>query len=303
MPARSHRRSFTVACFGEALWDILPRGIFLGGAPLNVAYHLSQLGVRALAITAVGRDFLGDEALRRISASNLETKFVSRIRRVPTGTVRATLNAHGVARYEIADRVAWDRITAGRELRTMRAPGAVVYGSLAMRHPANRLALMDLLAVWPETLRVLDLNLRTPFDRGMGVSFPLRHAQFVKLNDDELARMTGAAVQMKRQIEHAARRFAAAHGLARICVTAGARGAGLLWAEDWFWEEGQPVTVRDTVGAGDAFLAALLAAHFVRGEPPAEALASACRLGEFVAARDGATPPYAVNARGRPLAV
>jgi fructokinase len=291
---------FSIFCFGEALWDILPRGIFLGGAPLNVAYHLSRLGVRAVPVSAVGRDFLGDEALRRIAAWKLETAYIARRRREPTGTVRATLDARGVASYRITTRVAWDHIVVSAGLRRTRAPGAIVFGSLALRGASNRRAFTDLLAAWPATVRVLDLNLRAPFDRGAGLALALRHAQIVKLNDEELGRMTGKPVRTAHQIEAAARGFAHRHGLTQVCVTAGARGAGLLWGERWAWETGRPVHVRDTIGAGDAFLAAFLAAHFVRDESPPDALASACRLGEFVALRDGATPPYHCDARGRP---
>lgn len=290
----------SVVCFGEALWDILPRGIFLGGAPLNVAYHLSQLDVRAIPVSAVGRDFLGDEALQRVTDWRVTTEFVARRRRRPTGTVRVKLSADGVARYDIARRVAWDRIEASRGLRRMPAPAAIVYGTLALRESSNRITLMDLLAKWPRTLRVLDLNLRVPFDHGVGVKFALSHAQLVKLNDEELARVTGKPVATQSQLQAATRHFAERHRATRVCVTAGARGAALLWSQDWFWEPGRAVAVRDTVGAGDAFLAALLAAVLKRNESPASALKSACRLGEFVASRDGATPPYESDARGQP---
>jgi fructokinase len=290
----------TIVCFGEALWDILPRGIFLGGAPLNVAYHLSRLGAQALPVSAVGRDFLGDEALRRVEAWGIRTEFIARVRRKPTGVVRANLDTAGVARFEIAQRVAWDRIKVPRELRRMPAPRAIVYGSLALRGNANRVAAMDLLTRWPDTLRVLDLNLRPPFDRGAGVRFALGHAQLLKLNDTELARVTAKPVGSVNQLQAAAREFAQSHGIARVCVTAGARGAGLLWGGEWSWEPGRPVVVRDTVGAGDAFLAGFLAGHLHRQEMPRDALKSACRLGEFVAARDGATPPYHCNSRGLP---
>lgn len=303
MATSAKRLSPTIVCFGEALWDILPRGIFLGGAPLNVAYHLSRLGVRALPVSAVGRDFLGDEALRRIAAWGIRTEFVTRVRRKPTSVVRANLDAAGVARFEIAQKVAWDRIKIPRQLRRMDAPQAIVYGSLALRGSGNRIAAMDLLTKWPDTLRVLDLNLRVPFDRGAGVRFALSYAQLLKLNDDELARMTAKPVTSESQLEIAARKFAKSHDVARVCVTAGARGAGLLWGDEWFWEPARPVVVRDTVGAGDAFLAAFLAAHLERKETPRDALRAACRLGEFVAARDGATPPYRCNSRGVPIEV
>lgn len=301
--ATSAKASPTIVCFGEALWDILPRGIFLGGAPLNVAYHLSRLGVQALPVSAVGRDFLGDEALRRIEAWGIRTEFVSRVRRKATGVVRADLDAAGVARFEIARKVAWDRIKIPRQLRQMEAPEAIVYGSLALRGSGNRVAAMDLLTKWRDTLRVCDLNLRPPFDRGAGVRFALSYAQLLKLNDEELARMTAKPVASLNQLEVAARKFARSQGGTLVCVTAGARGAGLVWGDEWFWEPARPVVVRDTVGAGDAFLAAFLAAHLQRKETPRDALKAACRLGEFVAARDGATPPYRCNSRGVPTKV
>ncbi|HWA24248.1 MAG TPA: PfkB family carbohydrate kinase [Lacunisphaera sp.] len=299
MPAKPPRP--TLACFGEILWDILPRGIFLGGAPLNVAYHASRLGLQALPISAVGMDLLGDEALRRIAGWGLDPGFVTRLRRRPTGTVRANLDRRGIASYTIAPQVAWDRIVAFPALRRREAPCAVVYGTLALRGEANRVTFIDLMAAWPGALRVLDLNLRAPYGQGGGVKLALSHAQFVKLNDEELALMTRRAARTATQLEAAAREFAKTHQLVRVCVTAGARGAGLLWDEAWHWEPGRPVEVRDTVGAGDAFLAGFLAAHFLRRESPRAALAGASRLGEFVAGRDGATPPYRIDAQGRPV--
>lgn len=293
-------RPIAIACFGEALWDVLPLGIFLGGAPLNVAYHLSRLGVTALPISAVGRDFLGAEACRRIEGWGVSTEYIARLKQ-PTGTVLATLDKRGSAHYEIRTRVAWDRIPASRALRKRPAPAALVFGSLALRSAANRAALTQLLLAWPEALRVADLNLRAPFDRGAGVEFALHHAEFVKLNDEELGRMAARPTRTAPQLEAAARAFAAQHALERVCVTAGARGAGVLWDGQWSWTAGRKVEVRDTIGAGDSFLAGFLAAHLQRGEPPAHSLAKACRLGEFVATCDGATPPYASDAQGRPV--
>jgi fructokinase len=298
--SRSHPHPATIVCFGEALWDVLPRGIFLGGAPLNVAYHLSRHGVRALPVSAVGRDFLGDEALRRIAAWDVATGFISKRATHSTGTVRASLDTRGVATYQIVRNVAWDHIPASPALLRQRPPAAIVFGTLALRGRSNQEALTRIFATWPNAVRVLDLNLRAPFDRGPAIEFALRHAQILKLNDEELARLAGKRKLAPARLEQAARALAAQRSLARICVTAGEHGGGLLWDGQWTWERGRRVDVRDTIGSGDAFLAAFLAAIFTRGKSPASALALACRMGEFVAGCDGATPPYRIDREGRP---
>ncbi len=289
-----------VATFGEALWDILPKGIFLGGAPVNVAYHLSRHGVRAMPVTAVGKDFLGDEFMARSSQWDIDRSFVAQLRHRPTGTVRATLDEAGNASYRFARDVAWDHIPVLPARLRRPEPAALVYGTLALRSVPNRQALGLIFQAWPNTLRVLDLNLRPPFDRASAVSFALKHAQLVKLNDDELAALIGAKRLERGDLEDATRRFATQHHLTCVCVSAGAQGAGTLWHGTWYWEEGRPVKVSDTIGAGDAFLAGLLTARLVRGESPPAALAAACRVGEFVAAADGATPPYQIERDGQP---
>lgn len=289
-----------VACFGEVLWDCLPRGIFLGGAPLNVAYHLSRLGVVPRMISAVGRDFLGQEALRRLAAWGLDLSCIAR-RGSPTGTVRASLDGGGAASYVFDPCPAWEQIPASRRLTDIAPPpAAVVFGTLALREPANRRALDKWLEAAPDAWRVADINLRPPFDRMETVLWVLARASLLKLNADELVALTGAVPATDAGIERSVRRLAERHGIPRICVTAGDRGAGLLWDGGWHWVDARPVAVRDTVGAGDAFLAGLLAGLLQRGERPPEALAAACRLGEFVATQDGATPAYRCDAAGRP---
>lgn len=293
----------TVVCFGEVLWDCLPRGLFLGGAPINAAYHLSRQGLRVVPVTAVGRDFLGAEARRRIAGWGVETRFVTRDPKRPTGTVSAVLDDAGVATYEIARNVAWDRIAVPSALRRITpAPAAVVHGTLALREKANRRALASLFEAWPSAWRVVDLNFRAPFDTAVTTAFALEHAHLVKLNDEELARFTGRAGRSSAALARGARQFAAQHRIERVCVTAGKRGAGLWWEGEWFWEEAQPVQVRDTVGAGDAFLGGLLGAWLGRNAPPARALQEAARMGEFVAGSDGATPAYRLNEHARPVA-
>jgi fructokinase len=274
------------------LWDCLPRGLFLGGAPMNAAYHLARQGFNVLPLTAVGRDLLGAEALRRMRSWGVDTRFVTQHADAPTGTVSATLNTKGAASYRIERNVAWDRIEVSERLTKLAtAPAAIVFGTLALRSAGNRRALTKLLAGWPAALRVVDLNLRAPFDGKAMRELALKAAQLLKLNDEELGTLVGRRLRGSDQLATAARRLAQDRGIERICVTAGARGAGLWWEGEWMWEQAKPVDVRDTVGAGDAFLAGLLGT-LLRGGTAREALRRACRLGEFVASRDGATPDY-----------
>jgi fructokinase len=296
-------RPVTIACFGEILWDCVPRGLFLGGAPLNVAYHLRRQGVHSVPVSAVGDDFLGREARRRITGWGVDARCIGRDDTHPTGVVQAEIDAAGAAHYRIARGVAWDRIEVAPALRRLRpAPDAILFGTLALREAPNRRAVQRLLDRWPRALRVVDLNLRPPFDGPRVIGRALHEAQLVKLNDAELGRVMRVDVRSLRDLERAARRFAERHGLAGLCVTAGARGAGLWWDGNWHWERGKKVAVRDTIGAGDAFLAALLASLLARNDPPEVALARACRTGEFVATRDGATPEYTCDAQGRIVA-
>lgn len=291
-----------VVCFGEILWDCLPRGLFLGGAPANAGYHLAKQGLEVVPVSAVGRDFIGDEALRRMKAWGVDTRFIARDARRPTGTVRAVLNAQGSATYRFAQDVAWDRIPAppkprGRSL----APDAIVYGTLALRETPNRRALKSLFDAWPEALRVVDLNFRPPFATKDVIALALRFAQLVKLNDEELAELTGKKTRSSAGLRDSAAALAKRIGVDQVCVTAGARGAGLWWRGEWHWEPAKPVTVRDTVGAGDAFLGGLLGSLRGRHTDPASALANAARMGEYVASRDGATPPYGLGKNFQPV--
>ncbi len=281
-------------CFGEILWDFLPAGLFPGGAPFNVGYHLHRHGVQTHIVSAVGRDVLGDEFLRRVGLWGLSPAFIARSAPpAPTGYVRASLNSDGNARYEIVAAVAWDEIpTPAALLAAAATANALIYGSLAQRSPANRAALAGLLAALPPAaLRVFDVNLRAPHDDLDLVRRLARDATLLKLNHEEAARLAGAPPAPGREEAHA-RILAAETPDAIIVITAGAQGAGLLHAGRWHWEPGRPVTVADTVGAGDAFLASLVA-HLLYGAlGEAECLARACRDGEWVASQRGATPDY-----------
>jgi fructokinase len=282
----------TVLCFGEVLWDCLPAGLFLGGAPVNVAYHLQQLGEHSIPLSAVGDDFLGQEVLRRMRQWGVETSGVRQQGQqgLPTGTVIATLDDSGNASYEIKEGVAWDEIGVAAALSL--DADAIIFGSLAQRSEHNRQALDMLLRGLPNAMKVFDVNFRPPFD-DVERSWELAaQSSLVKLNHDEAARLTGGKVSA---YEANARQIADKSGAALVCVTAGDAGAGLLMKNQWVFEAAQSVEVADTVGAGDSFLAALVAGLLSENDDVAVILRRACRLAEFVASQRGAQPAYDAN--------
>lgn len=282
----------SVLCFGEILWDCLPQGLFPGGAPMNVAYHLSRHGVNALPVTAVGKDLLGAELLRRLKGWGIDTRYVAVLPKKPTGTVQVQLDKSGKPVYEIVRRVAWDEIpTSKRLLAHVGSSKAIVFGSLAQRTPHNRRQLAKILAAAPDAWKIFDINLRPPFDDLKLVRALSRRSSLIKLNNDELGRFAGRKLA-PGQLEKAARGLSEEVGCERVCVTAGANGAGLLWEGEWFWEKPRPIKVKDSVGAGDAFLASLTYHLLFTGNRVQQALAKASRLAEFVASSEGATPAY-----------
>ena len=285
-------RPVPVLCFGEVLWDVLPHGRCLGGAPVNVAYHLKKLGAGPLPVTAVGDDAPGREILGRLRGWGIDTAFVG-VARQPTGEVRVRLAAADRPVYEVLPDVAWDAIPGPPELlAAARAASALVFGSLAPRSENNR-ALLDRLLQASAGLKVFDVNLRPPFVDVARVTDLMRRSDVVKLNTDELDALLGATAG-GGPWENQARRLSRVTGCPQVCVTAGAQGAGWLRRNEWTWAAAPPVAgARDAVGAGDAFLAALVASCLQpEALDSAAILERACRLASFVAGRDGATPEY-----------
>ena len=285
--------NFPVLCFGEVLWDFLPHGTFPGGAPFNVAYHLHRLAVSVRPISAVGRDDLGEQLLQRLAQWGVSTSAITRHATLPTGRVSATLSSQGDAHYVIARDVAWDRITfAPDTLKSATTSPALIFGSLALRSAENRAALKQLLDALPTNAwRVFDVNLRAPHDDLALVREFASSANVLKLNATEAARLVDATESPGQEESHA-RSLAAQFNASLICITAGERGAGLLRADHWTWVSARRVVVADTVGAGDAFLAAFLVGLLRAVLTDTEMLSAACRLGEWVASHPGATPDY-----------
>jgi fructokinase len=279
------------------LWDCLPAGRFLGGATLNVAYHAARLGARAAVLSCVGRDEPGDAALTRLAASGIDVSHVARHARLPTGLVAVEVGAGGQPSYTIAEPAAWDEIPLSTDaLAAAEHARVIVYGTLAARSAANR-GVLDRLLTVTGPWKVLDVNLRPPFDdleRALGLA---RRADIVKVNDAELARVSGVAVDAAAgfpALRPAIAALAARIGPRTICVTCGERGAA-LWRDGELCSAPAPrVTVADTVGAGDAFTAALVLSLLADGSPAGirAALARACGLGALVASLPGAQPEY-----------
>lgn len=285
--------------FGEILWDCLPSGRHAGGAPFNVAAHLAQLGVPVSLLSAVGQDALGDEILEFAKDKGVNVQFVGRARvGLPTGTVIATVDAMGNATYELVQPVAWDEIIVSAEaLAAVAEAGAFIFGSLATRSPYN-LEQLDRLLTVKGPLKFFDVNLRPPFADPKRIVDLAARADVLKLNHDEVGQIaswlrTGEATPNPPSNPDAVAEACAALSKAtdtpRICVTMGAEGAAL-------WDRGSLVTapapkvvVRDTVGAGDAFMAGLIVG-LTRGADSQIVLETACRLGAIVASHDGATP-------------
>lgn len=285
--------------FGEILWDCLPSGRHAGGAPFNVCAHLAQLGASASLISSVGQDALGDELLQLARDKSINTRFVHRARAgLATGTVQVTLDAHADAAYEIVEPVAWDEIKVPPEAgQAVAQARALVFGSLAGRSRDN-LAHLETLLAGPGPCRFFDVNLRPPFADPALVIGLAKHADVIKLNDDEVGSLAGwaltgamtpSAAHSLDAVADACAVLARATGTTRLCVTRGAQGA-VLWDLGNLVSALAPHTqVRDTVGAGDAFMAGLMLG-LTRGGDTQTVLQNACRLGAYVASQDGATP-------------
>jgi fructokinase len=277
-----------VFCFGEVLWDCLPRGLFLGGAPLNVAAHLVKLGVPAYMISAVGDDVLGAEALARIERYGVDPRFVATLKGARTGSVGVELDAGGNAKYDIRRDVAWDHIPLDEDLiPAIDNASAFVFGTLAMRSRDNLRVLDALMDVeWP--MRVYDVNLRAPFYSIEEVMALTRFADLVKCNEEEAREICGVSSGVLP--DALARKLADATNVGRVCVTLGDKGAVYLGPFGLQRAIAPKVRAVDTVGAGDAFLAAMVAGIVQGREDHQDFLMGCCRLGSYVASCEGAVP-------------
>ncbi len=276
-----------IVCFGEVLWDLLPTGKIAGGAPMNVAVHANQLGLDATMISAVGDDELGEGITSFLSSRGLSVENVQK-NEYQTGIVEVTLDAKGSPSYEIIQPVAWDFIRLTENAKNaVKDADALVFGSLALR---NEVSKNTLLALQSEAkLKILDINLRKPFYTPELADELFKVADIVKVNDEELEMICAWYGQVGNETDNA-KFLKERYQLKGIIVTRGGNGAFFIDENNEIAEhQGFKVTVSDTIGSGDSFLASFIT-KWLNGEASAEALKFACAVGAFVATQKGATP-------------
>lgn len=278
-----------VACFGEILWDMLPTGRRLGGAPFNVCYHLGRLGVRASMISCIGADEAGTAIQKLLEEQQVDDAFVQVTTHAPTGYVFATEVRLNEMEYEIVEDVAWDGIvtTPGNLALVAEAP-FFVFGSLAARSATSHDTLFALLD--NATCAVFDINLRQPFYSPALISSLLEKTHILKINENELDILSGwfgFAGDVLQKLQALVRRFS----LNEVLLTRGADGA-LVFKDGMHWSRaGIATKVADTVGSGDAFLAGYLYAR-LSGAAMDHRIDFANRLAAWVTQCYGACPPY-----------
>jgi len=283
-----------VVGLGELLWDVLPDARLLGGAPANFAYHAALLGDEGVVASRVGDDDLGREAIARLARLGLDTRHVQVDRARPTGTVDVRLDERGRPDFTIAGDVAWDFIEWTPELEELAsAADAVCFGTLAQRSPASAGTIRRFLDAAPAgAVRVFDINLRQAFYSAETIAQSLGLARIVKLNDEELPRVAALLGLGAGDELASARAIIEAFGPDLVCVTRGDAGSLLATATGAAEHPGCKVEVADSVGAGDAFTAALVH-HYLRGRPLGAMSEAANRMGAWVASSAGATPEAA----------
>ncbi|WP_071148430.1 carbohydrate kinase family protein [Bacteroides ndongoniae] len=280
-----------VVGMGEALWDVLPEGKKLGGAPANFAYHVSQFGLESRVVSAVGQDKLGAEILENFRQKQL----YGLIETVPypTGTVQVELDAEGVPCYDIKEGVAWDNIPYTQALEGLASQTrAVCFGSLAQRSIVSRQTIHRFLDAMPndaDTLRIFDINLRQGFYTKEILCDSFRRCNILKINDEELVTVSrmfgypGIDLQDKCWI------LLAKYNLKMLILTCGVNGSYVFTPGHVSFVETPKVQVADTVGAGDSFTAAFVAAT-LKGLPVAEAHRLAVDTSAYVCTQQGAMP-------------
>jgi fructokinase len=282
-----------VICFGEILWDNLPSGRTAGGAPMNVAYHLNRVAAESQLISRIGDDQAGTDLITFSSEKGLPTNLLQKDPRYPTGEVIAKVMDNHEVVYEILPDAAWDFIAADPQIKLLAGNAdAFVFGSLAARSSVSRDSLLQILEY--ATFKVFDINLRAPHYSKEILALLLSKADLLKLNDDELILLTDWFYQSGAAEGDCIKFLQQTFGIAEVVVTKGSKGASYYSGEVFYTGKAYPITVADTVGAGDSFLAAFLYKKLTGTAIP-EALDYALAMGAFIASQSGACPAYTLS--------
>lgn len=275
---------------GEALWDVLPEGRKIGGAPANFAFHAGQAGMDARVVSAVGRDALGDETLLTLQQKGLNTDAVARVD-FPTGVVQVTLSEGGIPQYDICEGVAWDNIPFTPALDELaRNAQAVCWGSLAQRSEVSRNCIYRFLDAMPSEqgrLKVFDINLRQHFYSIDVIEASCQRANVLKINEEELVIVSELLRLGTPLVEQQCRLLMERFSLDMLVLTCGSNGSYIFTPVETSFRVTPLVQVADTVGAGDSFTATLVA-DLLKGEPVGVAHEHAVQLAAYVCTQQGA---------------
>ena len=278
-----------VVGLGEALWDVLPEGKKLGGAPANFAFHAGQFGLNSIAVSALGDDKLGDETISQLEEKHL--RYCMPRVPYPTGTVQVTLDNDGIPTYTIKENVAWDNIPFNDEVREVAEnTRAVCWGSLAQRNVVSRETIYKFLDSTPdECMRIFDINLRQNFYTKEVICESMKRCNVLKINDEELVtigRMFGYA---GLDIENKCWLILGKYDLDMLVLTCGVNGSYVFTPGSMSFQQTPKVEVADTVGAGDSFTGTFCAS-ILHGKTVAEAHRLAVEVSAFVCTQNGAMP-------------
>jgi len=285
--------TYQIVAIGEVLWDLLPTGKKVGGAPGNFAYHARQLGADAQMISRVGNDDLGHELLDFYRSRGLPVDFIAMDEKYPTGAVDVVVDSNGQPHYTFRDDVAWDHLVADEKSLTLcRNADAICYGTLAGRGTASREPLRQMILAAPKNaIRIFDVNLRAPHYKQENVLELLELANILKLNNDEIrviARMLGNDAT---DVHDLAAWLRQKYDYKLLILTCGENGGILMTEKETSVYRSDPVNVVDTVGAGDAFTAAALIGY-LNGEPLETINKTAADLAAYVCTQQGGMPDY-----------
>jgi fructokinase len=284
-------RKRIIVGLGELLWDLLPSGKQMGGAPANFAYITSLLGDEGIPASRLGDDVLGEEAILRLRELGLPTAFIQEDADHATGTVQVEVDAAGQPHFEISESVAWDFLEwTPQWQRLAQQADAVCFGSLAQRSEQSRDTIRKFVLASPSnSVRVFDVNLRQNFYTAQILAESMKLATIVKVNHEELRKIMGLFDLEHFHEEDSARRLLSLHHLKLVCVTRGDNGSLLVSHDECSEHPGFKVRVVDTVGAGDAFTAAMVHGY-LRQTPLTQVNEISNRVGAWVASHSGATP-------------